>query len=53
MMATLSITVNFKFAQEVAQPTDYSGQLESILTFNWTWDQKWKYLGFKLHPGGL
>ncbi len=31
MTATLSITT--KFAQKVLQPTDYSGQLDSVLTF--------------------
>lgn len=33
MLASLPLTTNFKFIQEVLQPTDCSGQLDSILTF--------------------
>lgn len=33
MMATLSITMNFVFTLEEPEPTDYSVQLDSVLTF--------------------
>lgn len=38
-MATLSITMNLAFTHEEPQPTDYSGQLDSLLTLKWTWDE--------------